>query len=101
MRELRFNSPRYMKIEPKPDERLLTREHAVLLVYCSGKEYTTDEREDIIRYLIFGAEAQLAKDLEWEAKRVERIFKEIEGIIRAGQTQWNKAQLAYWKQLKK
>ena len=69
MRELRFNSPRYMKIEPKPDERLLTREHAVLLVYCSGKEYTTDEREDIIRYLISGAEAQLAKDLEWEAKR--------------------------------
>ena len=47
----------------KPD--IITRERAeaaVPLHDCSGREYTKDEREDIIRYVIWGAEIQRDKD---------------------------------------
>lgn len=29
---------------------------------CSGREYTTNEREDLVRYILLGAEMQLAHD---------------------------------------
>lgn len=39
-------------------------ESAVPLEDCGGREYGKDEREDIIRYLILGAEIQRDKDFE-------------------------------------
>lgn len=44
-------------------------EKAVSLKDCSGREYTPDEREDIIRYLLLGAEMQRDIDIK-ERKRV-------------------------------
>lgn len=37
-------------------------ESAVSLVDCSRREYGKDEREDLIRYVILGAEIQRDKD---------------------------------------
>lgn len=44
---------------------LMSRERAeglVPLTDCSGREYGKDEREDIIRYVLLGAEMQMFKD---------------------------------------
>ena len=46
---------------------LITRakaESAVPLQDCSGRNYTKEEREDIIRYVIWGAEIQRDTDQE-------------------------------------
>ena len=39
-------------------------ESAVPLDDCSGRAYSIDEREDIIRFFLFGAEVQRDKDIE-------------------------------------
>lgn len=50
---------------------LITRkraEEAVPLTDCSGREYSIDEREDIIRYVLLGIEIQRDMDLDKLAK---------------------------------
>jgi len=37
-------------------------EEAVPFIDCSGRTFGIDEREDLIRYVIFGAEIQLHRD---------------------------------------
>jgi len=39
-------------------------EEAVPLVDCSGRIYEADEREDIVRYVLLGAEIQ--RDIDFE-----------------------------------
>ena len=39
-------------------------EKAVPLEDCSGRKFTPNEREDIIRYVIWGAEIQRDQDLD-------------------------------------
>ena len=47
-------------------------ESAVPLEDCSGQEYSRDEREDLIRCLIYGAEIQRDKDFETMLRRCPR-----------------------------
>lgn len=50
-----------------------TAELAVPLQDCSGREYGKEEREDIIRYLILGAETQRDKDFEEMLRRYDAV----------------------------
>ncbi len=45
-------------------------ESAVPLVDCSGRVYPEDEREDLIRYVIYGAEIQ--RDYDWFDQREDK-----------------------------
>lgn len=48
-------------------------ENAVPLTDCGGNEYDEDLREDIIRYVISGAEIQRDKDFEEMLRRYDTV----------------------------
>lgn len=66
--------------------KLISRERAesaVGLKDCSGRMYGKDEREELIRCLIYGAEIQRDKDFEemlrrYDTTEFERLKKEYE-----------------------
>ena len=65
---------------------LISREIAELsipLQDCSGRNYNKDEREDIVRYFILGAETQRDKDFEtmlrrYDSAEFEKLKKKYE-----------------------
>ena len=48
-------------------------ESAVEFVDCSGRKYSKDEREDLIRTLIYGAEIQRDADFEAMLRRYDIV----------------------------
>ncbi|KKM93070.1 hypothetical protein LCGC14_1212060 [marine sediment metagenome] len=73
-----------------------TAERAVPLEDCSGRKYGVDEREDLIRYVLLGAELQRG-DIAFteEPERVERDAVETAGWT-AVQWVWKLVELAGW-----
>lgn len=50
-----------------------TAEFAVGLIDCSGRKYGKDEREDLVRTLIYGAEIQRDMDFEVMLRRYDIV----------------------------
>lgn len=63
-----------MSQEPiKPELPIVTRERiqqAVPLQDCSGRTYPDWEREDIVRYMLFAAEIQRDRDIDYLVREV-------------------------------
>lgn len=54
-------------------------EEAVPLKDCSGRKYSPDEREDIIRYVLLGAELQHVLDSDWYQDVID--YHEAVGLL--------------------